>query len=200
MGGEANLFSPHHRIQKDDRCKLLGQNPVVIWFTGLSGSGKSTLAGLLEEELFKSGVKTTLLDGDILRQGLNKDLGFEKTDREENIRRIGEVCRLMNQSGLVTIAAFISPFKKEREWLRSLFPSVEFVEVFVDTSLEVCEERDPNGLYRLAREGKIKNFTGIDSVYEVPENPDIVISTAGKTAETAVEEILKHVIKLIRRV
>ena len=130
MSKEASLFSPHHRIQKDDRTKLLGQNPIVIWFTGLSGSGKSTLAGLLEEELHKAGVKTMLLDGDKLRQGLNKDLGFDDAGREENIRRIGEICRLLNESGLVTITAFISPFKKERDWVRSLFPSGEFIEIF----------------------------------------------------------------------
>ena len=199
MSKEASLFSPHHRIQKDDRAKLLGQNPVVIWFTGLSGSGKSTLAGLLEEELHKAGIKTMLLDGDKLRQGLNKDLGFDDAGREENIRRIGEICRLMNESGLVTITAFISPFKKERDWVRSLFSSGEFVEVFVSTSLELCEERDPNGLYKLARAGKIKHFTGIDSDYEVPENAELVIPTEGRSAEATVKEILDYVIKLIHK-
>ncbi len=199
MSKEASLFSPHHRIQKDDRTKLLGQNPIVIWFTGLSGSGKSTLAGLLEEELHKAGVKTMLLDGDKLRQGLNKDLGFDDAGREENIRRIGEICRLLNESGLVTITAFISPFKKERDWVRSLFPSGEFIEIFVNTSLELCEERDPNGLYKLARAGKIKHFTGIDSNYEAPENAELVIPTEGRSTESAVKEIIDHVIKLIRK-
>ena len=199
MSKEASLFSPHHRIQKDDRTKLLGQNPIVIWFTGLSGSGKSTLAGLLEEELHKAGVKTMLLDGDKLRQGLNKDLGFDDAGREENIRRIGEICRLLNESGLVTITAFISPFKKERDWVRSLFPSGEFIEIFVNTSLELCEERDPNGLYKLARAGKIKHFTGIDSNYEAPENAELVIPTEGRSTESAVKEIIDNVIKLIRK-
>lgn len=184
------MFSPKHQIRKSDRVRHLGQRPLVVWFTGLSGSGKSTLAGKVEEELFKRGFKTMLLDGDKLRQGLNKDLGFDDQSRKENIRRIGECCRLFNDAGLVTITSFISPFKNEREWVRSLFPAGEFIEVFVDTSLAVCEARDPNGLYKMAREGKIKNFTGIDSAYEIPEHAELTIQTENLPLEKCVQEIV----------
>ncbi len=190
MSQDRPLFSPNHQIRKSDRVRHLGQRPLVVWFTGLSGSGKSTLAGKVEEELFKRGFKTMLLDGDKLRQGLNKDLGFDDQSRKENIRRIGECCRLFNDAGLVTITSFISPFKSEREWVRSLFPAGEFIEVFVDTPLDVCEARDPNGLYKMAREGKIKNFTGIDSAYEIPENAELTIKTDNLPLEKCVQEIV----------
>lgn len=190
MNPDPPLFSPHHKIRKSDRVRHLGQRPLVIWFTGLSGSGKSTLAGKLEEELFKRGFKTMLLDGDILRQGLNKDLGFDDNSRKENIRRIGECCRLFNDAGLVTITSFISPFREERNWVRSLFPTGEFIEVFVDTPLEICEARDPNGLYKMAREGKIKNFTGIDSAYEAPLEAELTLDAANIPLENCVQEIL----------
>ncbi len=194
MSQNPPLFSPHHKIRKSDRVRHLGQRPVVIWFTGLSGSGKSTLAGKVEEELFKRGFKTMLLDGDALRQGLNKDLGFDDDSRKENIRRIGECCRLFNEAGLVTIASFISPFRQERDWVRSLFPVGEFIEVFVDTPLDICESRDPNGLYKMAREGKIKNFTGIDSAYEAPDQAELTINTANFPLEKCVQEILDEIL------
>jgi bifunctional enzyme CysN/CysC len=147
----------------------------VIWFTGLSGSGKSTLANQLEVELYKQGKHTYLLDGDNIRQGLNKDLGFTDADRIENIRRIAEVAKLMMDAGLIVITAFISPFKREREMARQLIEEENFIEVFVDTPLEICEQRDPKGLYKKAREGKLPNFSGISSPYEAPENPDVTI-------------------------
>ena len=190
MSQDSPLFTPLQRIQKRDRVQHMAQRPLVVWFTGLSGSGKSTLAGMLEENLFKRGYKTILLDGDVMRQGLNKDLGFDEQGRKENIRRIGECCRLFNNAGLITITSFISPFKNQRDWVRSLFPSGEFVEVFVNTTLEVCEARDPNGLYKLAREGKIKHFTGVDSPYEIPENAELVINTVNDTEEVCVQKIV----------
>ncbi len=193
MSQEVPLFSHHHRIQKSDRIRLLGQRPLVIWFTGLSGSGKSTLAGLVEEELFKKTYKTILLDGDQVRQGLNKDLGFEDSDRAENIRRVGEVCKLFNEAGLISITAFISPFSKERDWVRSLFEPGEFVEIFVNTSLEICESRDPNGLYKMARAGKILHFTGIDSPYETPAHAEIEINTAENSTEICVRQIMDYI-------
>lgn len=193
MSKEAPLFSHPHSIQKVDRVKLLGQKPLVIWFTGLSGSGKSTLADLLETALHQKGLKTILLDGDKMRKGLNKDLGFDDAGREENIRRIGELCKLFNEAGLITITSFISPFRKERDWVRSLFEPSEFIEIFIDTPLEICEDRDPKGLYKLARAGKIKNFTGIDSAYEVPEKAELVIETKGKATAQCAKEILEHI-------
>ena len=156
-------------IDRLARAKALRQKPLCLWFTGLSGSGKSTLANLLEQRLHDMGRHTYLLDGDNVRQGLNRDLGFADADRVENIRRVAEVARLMVDAGLITIVAFISPFRSERQMARDLFDPGEFIEIFVDAPLEVCEQRDPKGLYRKARAGQIKNFTGIDSAYEVPE-------------------------------
>ena len=198
MSKEAPLFSHPHRIQKGDRVKLLGQKPLVIWFTGLSGSGKSTLADLLETNLHQRGLKTILLDGDKMRQGLNKDLGFDDAGREENIRRIGELCKLFNEAGLITITSFISPFRKERDWVRSLFEPTEFIEIFINTPLELCESRDPKGLYKLARAGKIQNFTGIDSAYEVPEKAELVIETEGKTTTQSSKEIVEYIDSVFR--
>lgn len=192
MSKEDHLFSHPGNIPKSDRQKLLGQKPYVIWFTGLSGSGKSSIANLLEKELFKQGKKTIVLDGDKLRQGLNRDLGFGNSDREENIRRIGELCRLFNEAGLISICSFISPFRKERDWLRSLFEPGEFIEVFVDTPIEICESRDPNGLYKLARAGKIKDFTGIDSPYEAPDKPELLLHAGEKTIEECVMMVLER--------
>lgn len=173
-----NIVWHEHLIQKKNRVEKYGQRPCLIWFTGLSGSGKSTMANALEKELFEKGFITYMLDGDNVRHCLNKDLGFSDEDREENIRRIGEVARLFVDSGCIVMTAFISPFKKERELAKSLLEENEFIEVFVDTPIEVCETRDPKGLYRKARKGEIKNFTGIDSVYERPNNPDIVLDTS----------------------
>jgi len=164
-----------HKVSKSDRANLNSQKPCIIWFTGLSGSGKSTIAGELEYELFQKGYRTYLLDGDNVRHALNRDLGFSDHDRKENIRRIGEVCKLFVDAGIIVLSAFISPFKEDRESVRGLVEFGEFIEVFVDTPLEVCEARDPKGLYKKARNGEIKEFSGIDSPYEPPLTPELHI-------------------------
>ena len=160
--------------------------------TGLSGSGKSTIANLVEKKLLSKSLHSYLLDGDNVRHGLNKDLGFTAADRVENIRRVAETAKLMLDAGLIVITSFISPFKAERELARSLFDQGEFIEIFVDTSLEVCEQRDPKGLYSKARAGDIRNFTGIDSPYEPPDNPEMVIDTVSKTVEEAADQIIEY--------
>ena len=181
-------------ITREQRATLKSQNPCVIWMTGLSGSGKSTIANALEKKLSQMNHHTFILDGDNVRQGLNKDLGFNEVDRVENIRRVGEVAKLMTDAGLIVIVAFISPFRSEREMVRQLIGSNEFTEVFIDTPISVAEERDVKGLYAKARSGKIKNFTGIDSRYEIPENPDIHIKTIDITIDEAVNKILNKIL------
>jgi bifunctional enzyme CysN/CysC len=181
-------------IGREAHAALKGQQPAVLWFTGLSGSGKSTIANLVEKKLHAAGRHTFLLDGDNVRHGLNKDLGFTETDRIENIRRVGEVARLMTDAGLIVLTAFISPFRAERELVRQMLPQGEFVEVFVDTPLEVAESRDVKGLYKKARAGELKNFTGIDSPYERPEHPEIRIDTTQTTPEDAAEQIVQRLI------
>jgi len=170
-----------------------GQEPKVLWFTGLSGSGKSTIANLVEKKLFALGRHSYLLDGDNVRHGLNKDLGFNDADRIENIRRVGEVAKLMTDAGLIVLTAFISPFRAERELVRAMLPAGDFVEIFVDTPLQVAEARDVKGLYRKARTGEIANFTGISSPYEAPERPDIRVDTTAETPEAAAERIVEHI-------
>jgi bifunctional enzyme CysN/CysC len=165
-----------------------------LWFTGLSGSGKSTIANLVEKKLHALGRHSFLLDGDNVRHGLNKDLGFSDTDRIENIRRVGEVAKLMTDAGLIVLTAFISPFRAERELVRGLLPPGEFVEIFVDTALADAEARDVKGLYAKARAGEIAHFTGISSPYEPPERPDIRIDTRQESAEAAAERIVEHVL------
>jgi bifunctional enzyme CysN/CysC len=177
-------------INKKTRSDLNSQKPCVVWFTGLSGSGKSTIANILEQKLHTIGKRTYLLDGDNVRHGLNKDLGFTDTDRVENIRRVAEVSKLMVDAGLITLVSFISPFKSERQMARDLLSSDEFFEIFVNTPLEECEKRDPKGLYKKARAGELKNFTGIDSLYEEPENPDIILDTASSNAEELTDQII----------
>ena len=177
-------------INKKTRSELNSQKPCVVWFTGLSGSGKSTIANILEQKLHTIGKRTYLLDGDNVRHGLNKDLGFTDTDRVENIRRVAEVSKLMVDAGLITLVSFISPFKSERQMARDLLSSDEFFEIFINTPLEECEKRDPKGLYKKARAGELKNFTGIDSLYEEPENPDLILDTASSNAEELTDQII----------
>ncbi len=170
-----NIIWNKSKISKSDREKLNGHEGACIWFTGLSGSGKSTLANTVENMLFDKGIHTYLLDGDSIRQGLNSDLDFSKKGRIENIRRIGEVANLFVDAGLIVLTSFISPFKKDREIVRNLLPKNKFIEIFVNCDLETCEKRDPKGLYKKARAGKINDFTGISSPYEKPEEPELKI-------------------------
>lgn len=170
---DENVVWHDHPVTREEREQQHGHQGVVLWFTGLSGSGKSTVAGALEQALHRVGVNTYLLDGDNVRHGLCRDLGFSDDDRKENIRRVGEVAKLMVDAGLVVLTAFISPHRAERQMVRDLLGDGQFVEVFVDTPLAVCEARDPKGLYKKARAGELRNFTGIDSVYEAPEAPEI---------------------------
>jgi adenylyl-sulfate kinase len=174
------------------RANQKSQKPAVVWFTGLSGSGKSTLANALEQALVQRGHHSYLLDGDNVRHGLNKDLGFSDADRNENIRRIGEVSALFVDAGLLVITAFISPFRADRNQIRARIGDAQFIEVYVSTPLEECERRDPKGLYVKAREGKIRDFTGIDSPYEPPMNPQLSIDTSKLDVTSAVEQILRY--------
>ncbi len=181
-------------VTRQAHAKLKHQTPMVLWFTGLSGSGKSTIANLVEKKLHALGKHTFLLDGDNVRHGLNKDLGFTEADRIENIRRVGEVARLMTDAGLIVLTAFISPFRAEREMVRNLLPEGEFLEIFIDTPLEVAESRDVKGLYKKARAGELKNFTGIDSPYERPEAPEIHIDTTRISPEDAAGLVVDHIV------
>jgi bifunctional enzyme CysN/CysC len=188
----ANIHWQALDIGKQSRSLLKGQRPRVLWFTGLSGSGKSTIANLVERKLAALGRHTYLLDGDNVRHGLNRDLGFTDADRVENIRRVGEVAKLMADAGLIVLVSFISPFRSERQMARDLMPTGEFIEVYVDTPLNVAEGRDVKGLYRKARAGELKNFTGIDSPYEPPENAEIRIDTVVVSAEAAADQIVEY--------
>ena len=180
-------------VTRTAHAQQKGQEPKLLWFTGLSGSGKSTIANLVEKKLFALGRHSYLLDGDNVRHGLNKDLGFNDADRIENIRRVGEVAKLMTDAGLIVLTAFISPFRAERDLVRAMLPEGDFVEIFVDTPLAVAESRDVKGLYKKARSGEIANFTGISSPYEAPERPDIHIDTTSQTPEAAAERIVEHI-------
>ncbi|WP_099139804.1 adenylyl-sulfate kinase [Xenorhabdus hominickii] len=184
-----NIVWHSHVLDRKQRETANGHPALVIWFTGLSGSGKSTLAGALEQVLFSRGIKTYLLDGDNLRHGLCSDLGFTEIDRQENIRRVGEVSKLMVDAGLVVLTAFISPNRAERQKVRELMASGQFIEVHVDTPLAVCEARDPKGLYKKARAGELPHFTGIDAAYETPEHPDIYLDGA-QSVELSIEKLL----------
>ncbi|MDX3911061.1 MAG: sulfate adenylyltransferase subunit CysN [Sphingobium sp.] len=183
-------------ISREDHANLKNQKPRVLWFTGLSGSGKSTIANEVEKRLALMNRHTFLLDGDNVRHGLNKDLGFTEADRIENIRRVGEVAKLMADAGLIVLTAFISPFRAEREMVRAMLPEGEFIEIFVDTPLDVAEARDVKGLYKKARSGALKNFTGIDSPYEPPETPEIRVNTVEMTPAQAAEHIVRHILPL----
>lgn len=186
---EKNIVWQNTRIKKIDRERLLNQKGVVLWFTGLSGSGKSTIASFLEEVLKKRGKLTYILDGDNLRHGLNKDLSFSYEDRKENIRRVSEVCKLFQDAGIITLASFISPLKEDRDMARKIIGE-NFIEIFIKCPLEVCEKRDPKGLYKKARNGEIKNFTGIDSEYEEPDNPEIIVNTFEDSISKSLAKIL----------
>jgi adenylylsulfate kinase len=179
-------------VTKAERSKQKNQKPVILWFTGLSGSGKSTIANALESKLHSMGYHTYLLDGDNVRHGLNKNLGFSDEDRVENIRRIGEVAKLFVDAGTIVMTAFISPFRADRNMVRGIVGADEFIEVYVDTPLDVCEQRDPKGLYQKARAGQIKNFTGLDSPYEAPDKPEITLKTAEQTIDQSVEQIVSN--------
>lgn len=215
MSDDAKITWHDHTVGREDRERLAGHQGCVVWFTGLSGCGKSTVANAVDFHLYKEGVRTYLLDGDNVRHGLNasgailKDrhgqefadrfgLGFGAQDREENIRRIGSVAELFCSAGIVTLTAFVSPYRRDRELVRSLVTSCgksdDFIEVFVDAPLEVCESRDPKGLYKMARAGEIKNFTGIDDPYEAPENPELIL----KSAEHTPDELAEQVISFLR--
>ena len=192
MGNQSEVFWQDYAVSQRDRTALLRQEPLTLWFTGLSGAGKTTLASCLAKRLYDCGYATYVLDGDNLRHGLNRDLDFSVAARHENVRRMAEVAGLMYDAGLITLAACISPFKAERDFARSLVPPHRFVEVFVDTPLALCEQRDNKGLYRRARAGEISDFTGIDSPFERPEDPEIVINTSGRTPSECVDAIMDY--------
>ncbi len=179
-------------VTKQQRATQKNQSACIIWFTGLSGSGKSTIAGTVEQKLFERGHHTYLLDGDNVRYGLNKNLGFSDQDRVENIRRIGEMAKLFADAGLIVLTAFISPFRDDRRMVRNLVETHEFIEVHMDTPLAICEQRDPKGLYKKARAGKIKNFTGIDSLYQTPEAAEISVNAQTLSIEACADKIIQY--------
>ena len=186
------------KVSVEERQRLMNQKPRLIWFTGLSGSGKSTLAVQLEAALHAQGYKTYLLDGDNIRSGLNKDLTFTDEARVENIRRISEVCKLFLDAGVVLLSAFISPFQADRDQVKNIVGAENYIEVFVDAPIEVCEQRDVKGLYKKARAGEVKNFTGITSPYEKPARPDVVIKTDTMSIEESLEVLMREIVERIR--
>lgn len=192
MSTSTNITWHDSEVTKAERQERNGHKSVVIWFTGLSGSGKSTVSVALEKALFEQKITSYRLDGDNIRHGLNKNLGFSPEDRKENIRRIGEVGKLMVDAGVVTMTAFISPYEEDRNIVRDILEDGEFIEVYTKCSLDECEARDPKGLYKKARSGEIKEFTGINAPYEVPSNPEIIIDTEQHSVEEAVEEIVAY--------
>jgi len=187
-----NTIYHNATVTRQRREKLNNHKSVVIWFTGLSGSGKSTLAHSVEEELHKLNCRTFVLDGDNVRHGLSSNLTFSDADRKENIRRIGETAKLMMEAGVIAITAFISPFRKDRDTVRELLPQDDFIEIYCNASLEVCESRDVKGLYKRAHAGEIKNYTGIDSPYEEPTNPELVVNTGDEALEESVTKVLEY--------
>ncbi|WP_145363588.1 adenylyl-sulfate kinase [Stratiformator vulcanicus] len=187
-----NITWHEHSVNKDDRAKLNGHKGALLWFTGLSGAGKSTVANTVDHLLHQKGIHSFVLDGDNIRHGMNKNLGFSAEDRAENIRRIGEVGKLFVDAGIVTTTAFISPYRADRDAARALLDEGEFVEVYVKASLETCEDRDPKGLYKKARAGEIKGFTGIDDPYEAPENAEIVLDSDSKGIDELAGEVMTY--------
>ena len=190
-----NIIYHQATVTRKRRNELNNHKSFILWFTGLSGSGKSTLAHVLEENLFNEGFRTYVLDGDNVRHGMNSNLGFSDQDRKENIRRIGEVSKLMIEAGIIVMTAFISPFREERKMVRSLIPKGEFIEIYCKASLETCEKRDVKGHYKRARAGEIKNYTGIDSSYEVPEDSELIINTDKDTLNDSVTKIISYLKK-----
>lgn len=191
----SNIVWHQHQVTRVERADNKNQRPCLLWFTGLSGSGKSTIANALDVTLHRRGYHTFLLDGDNVRHGLNKDLGFSAEDRVENIRRIGEVSKLFADAGLIVLSAFISPFASDRELVRGLFPEGEFIEVFMETPLATCEERDPKGLYEKARAGQIRDFTGIDSPYEGPKNPEVRLDTSFLSVDDCIDRLISYMVE-----
>jgi adenylylsulfate kinase len=187
-----NVTWHEHRVSKVERSELNGHKGAVLWFTGLSGCGKSTIANTVDHLLHQDKIHTFVLDGDNVRMGLNKNLGFSAEDRTENIRRIGEVAKLYTEAGMVVLTAFISPYRADRDAVRELLDDGEFIEVLVDASLETCEARDPKGLYKKARAGEIKGFTGIDAPYEAPENPELTLDSNNKRIDELAQEVVDH--------
>jgi adenylylsulfate kinase len=196
----SHIVPQQYLLSKHDRWKMNGHRSCIIWFTGLSGSGKSTLANAVEIQLFQKGIRTFVLDGDNIRSGLNKDIDFSETGRKENIRRIGEVSKLFLDAGIVILTAFISPFREDRNSVRKQVDDGEFIEVFADCPLEICEERDIKGLYKKARAGEIPEFTGITSPFEAPENPELVIPTGVQNVQDSVEQITDYVMNKIKNI
>lgn len=195
MTKSTNIVWHESSVTKEDRQKLNNHKSGVLWFTGLSGSGKSTISVALEKKIHARGIRTYLLDGDNVRHGLNKNLGFSPEDRTENIRRIGEVGKLMSDAGILTLSAFISPYQEDRDQVRTLLEEGEFIEIYVKCSVDTCETRDPKGLYKKARAGEIKGFTGIDAPYEEPLDPEITIETDTQTLEESVQIIIDYLKK-----
>ncbi len=181
-------------VTRERREARNGHKSFILWFTGLSGAGKSTLAHAIEEELYKMGCNTFVFDGDNVRHGLSKDLGFSQEDRKENIRRIGEMCKLFTEAGVIALTAFISPYIKDRNTVRQMVKDRDFIEIYCDCSLDICEKRDVKGSYAKARKGEIPNFTGISAPYEVPENPEIIVSTGRDTLEQCMDKVIKYLI------
>jgi adenylylsulfate kinase len=191
----SNVVWHQASITRERREKQNGHKSAVIWFTGLSSAGKSTLAHAVEEELHRLGCRTFVLDGDNIRHGLSSNLGFSDADRRENIRRIAETAKLMMEAGIITMAAFISPFRDDREAARKLMPHGDFIEIYCRASLEVCEKRDVKGLYKRARAGEIKNYTAIDSPYEIPENPELIVDTGEVSLQQSVDQVMQLLIE-----
>ncbi|MDW5288993.1 adenylyl-sulfate kinase [Formosa sp. PL04] len=193
-----NIIPHDYQISREDREKLNQHNSFLMWFTGLSGSGKSTIANVVEQKLFEKGIKTYTLDGDNIRKGINNDLTFAPEDRTENIRRIAEISNLMIDAGVVTLAAFVSPYKDDRLNIKTIVKDDNFVEIYINTSVEECERRDTKGLYKKARAGEIKNMTGISAPYEAPENPDIEIKTEEVSVEDAANRIVEYILPKLK--
>ncbi|WP_188698405.1 adenylyl-sulfate kinase [Pullulanibacillus camelliae] len=192
MNMSENIVWHNAKVSKEDRRKLNGHKSAILWFTGLSGAGKSTVSVEVEKKLHQMGIRTYVLDGDNIRHGLNKNLGFTPEDRKENIRRIGEVSKLFVDAGVFTLTAFISPYQEDRDMVREMVEQNEFIEIYVQCDIEECEKRDPKGLYAKARKGEIKNFTGIDAPYEAPDHPELIIENDRQSIEASADQVIDY--------